>query len=345
MAATSARLLRVLSLLTARPEWSGADLADRLGISARTLRRDIESLRDIGYPVVAVSGRGGGYALRAAAASRSGAGRELPPLLLDDGQAVAIAVALQTAPTTIAGIDDAAAGALAALRTTMPARLRLEVDAMHLITVRNYWEFPAPPIAAATLTEVGRAIRNGHVLRFEHLDADGGRPHPSEANFEPPRHVEPHHLLVWAGRWYLVAYEPNPPRGRTPGWVVLRVDRIRPSTPTGTPFVRRPLPDRDVARYVMRSHDRGDTPAKWPCQGSVLMQLPAAVVAEFAPGGSVVEWVTNVSSRLILGAWSWAGVAGLLATFDADLSEVEPAELRSACATLATRLAGASRSG
>lgn len=324
MATTSARLLRLLSLLGARPTWSGDELASRLGISTRTLRRDLDSLRELGYPVRALKGPAGGYGL--------GTAGKLPPLLLDDDQAIAVAVALQTAPTSVSGIDDAVARALTSIKQVMPAHLRAEADAMQLTAIRNSWEFPAPPIASTTLRAVGYAVRSAHLLIFDYLAADGRRPQPDDADFAPPLRVEPHHLVTWAGRWYLVAYVPS-----IAAWGTYRLDRIRLHQPTGTPFERRELPQPDVAGYVMTNHNRGDSPAPWPCLGKALMDLPADLVARWAPGGSVIEYVTDTQSRITLGAWSWAGVAGLLATFDADLTEVQPAELKDACRTLARR--------
>lgn len=321
MATTSARLLSLLSLLGARSSWSGPELADRLGTSTRTLRRDVESLRELGYPVHARKGPDGGY--------RLGSGTKLPPILLDDEQALAVAVALQTAPASVAGIDDAVARALTSIKNVMPAHLRAEVEAMHLTAIRNSWDFAAAPIAADTLKAVGAAIRASHLLFFEYLTAGGHRPHPV---VDPPRRVEPHHLVTWAGRWYLVAYEPA-----RADWGIFRVDRIHLQDATGIPFQRRELPERSVARYVMHSYDRGDTPARWQCLGVVLMELPADVVARWAPGGSVIEYVAPTRTRLTLGAWSWAGIAGLLATFDADITIIEPDELRAACRTIADR--------
>lgn len=332
MATTSARLLRLLSLLGARASWSGADLADRLGVSPRTLRRDVDSLRELDYPVRTVKGPAGGY--------RLGGGGALPPLLLDDEQALAVAVALQTAPTSVAGIDDAVARALTSITQLMPAHLRADAEAMHLTSLRNYWEFPAPPIAADTLKAVGYAVRNSHLLRFDELAPDGRRPAPRDPDFVPPIVVEPHHLVQWAARWYLVAFVPA-----AQAWKIFRLERLHVGSATGRTFARRELPDPDVARYVMTNPDRGDTPAQWPCLGSVLMSLPAELVAEFAPGGSVVERVGPSLTRLTLGAWSWAGIAGLLATFDADVNAVEPPELVEACRTIARRYAQAASTG
>lgn len=324
MATTSARLLRLLSLLGARPLWSGLELAERLGVSPRTLRRDVESLRELGYPVQTIKGPDGGY--------RLGGGGSLPPLLLDDEQAIAVAVALQTAPSSVAGIDDAVARALRSITQVMPAHLRADAEAMHLTAVRNYWEFPAPPIASDTLRAVGYAVRNAHLLRFDELTVDGRRPDPRDPDFLPPVVVEPHHLVQWAARWYLVAYVPA-----AGDWKIYRLERLHVHAATGRTFSRRRLPHADLARYVMTSYDRGDTVARWPCQGSVLMNLPPELVAEFAPGGSVIAYVSPTQTRLTLGAWSWAGIAGLLATFDADISDIEPAELVDACRTIARR--------
>jgi predicted DNA-binding transcriptional regulator YafY len=326
VATTSARTLTLLSLLQTRREWPGAVLAARLGVSTRTLRRDVESLRELGYPVDVTLGPDGGY--------RLGAGSNLPPLVFDDEQAVAVALALQTVPVTVSGVDEGAARALATLTRVMPARLREEVDAVRLTAVRNWWDFAAPPLDPDTLTTVGTAVHRGHVLRFEQLRSDGSRPAPDDPDFRGPVRVEPHHLVLWAGRWYLLSWTLDEPAG----WAIHRLDRLRLDGPTGQPFVRRELPDPDVGRYVTRRHDRGDVPAPWQCLGTVVMDLPATIVARWAPGGSVVEAVDDRSCRFTVGAWSWAGVAGILATFDADFTVVEPEELRQACRAVGDRL-------
>ena len=324
MATTSARLLMLLSLLGARSRWPAGELADRLVVSTRTLRRDIGALRELGYPVEADKGPDGGY--------RLGAGGRLPPLLLDDDQAVAVAIALQTSPLGVAGIGDAGPRALASIASLMPAPLRAVIEALHLTAIRSAWEFPGPPIPAATLRAVGSAVRHGHQLRVEHLTVDGHRPAPGDPDFASPQRLDPHHLVSWAGRWYLLCYVPGEDR-----WGVYRVDRLHPLAPTATAFARRKVPGGDVARYVMTTPHRGDTPARWQCLGSAVLALPPDVVARWAPGGSVVEHADYGNTRLTLGAWSWAGIAGLLATFDTDIDHVQPDELRAACATLAHR--------
>ncbi|MGW0179333.1 helix-turn-helix transcriptional regulator [Nocardia sp. NPDC003345] len=311
MAATSRRALRLLSLLATGRRWTLAELAARLDVGERTVRRDIETLRLLDYPVLTMHGPAGGY--------RLGAGHRLPPLLFDDEQAVAVAVALQTAPNTVFGLGEDAARALDTLEQVMPARLRASVAALRLTRLPNYWEFPGPPIDATALRIAGSAVRRCQVLGAEILGADGTRPAPGSAGFAPPRRIEPHHLVVWASRWYLVGYD-----HADADWRVHRLDRLHLHPPTGIPFTPRDLPGGDIARFVMTSHDRGDTLASWECTGSARLDLAAATVARWAPGGSVVEHLDSDHCRLTVGAWSWAGVAGLLATFDAELTEVQP---------------------
>jgi len=172
------------------------------------------------------------------------------------------------------------------------------------------------------------------VLRFDHRDP-GGDPggDPGEIGFRPPEEVEPHHLVVWAGRWYLVARDH---RRRT--WRTYRVDHLTPRTPTGAAFHPVPLTDEDLTRLVVRNPDRGDTTGQWECVGSATLELPADLVARWAPGGSVVHPVDADRCRLTIGGWSWAGVAGLFVTFDADLGDVRPAELRTALGRIGRRL-------
>lgn len=326
VAQTSNRILRLLSLLQARVEWRGSDLAERLGVSVRTVRRDVDTLRELDYPIETTKGPGGGY--------RLGAGSKLPPLVLDDDQAIAIAVALQTAPASIAGIDESLARALHTLRQVLPARLQAASDDLTVQTLRNYWEFSAPPITVDTLRAVGSAIRTRHVLRFDYARADGRIAHPTDPDFQPPCRVEPHRLVVWAGRWYLVAYDLTENR-----WAIFRVDRMHPKSPPGPWFSPRELPEMGLTQFVITSPDRGDTPADWPCVGHAIIDLPAEVVARWAPGGSVVEALDDGRSRFTLGGWSWPGVAGLYATFDADLHDVHPPELVEAFQRLGRRFA------
>ncbi|MFF5933343.1 helix-turn-helix transcriptional regulator [Streptomyces sp. NPDC012508] len=325
MASTSGRALRLLSLFGSRRLWPLRELATTLEVSERTVRRDIETLRRLGYPVTTVHGPDGGY--------RLGAGHTLPPLLFDHDQALAVAVALQTAPSTVFGLRDDAARALVTLEQAMPAALREHMKSLRLTRLQNYWEFPAPPIDSAALTAVGAAVRHRHILVTETLRADGSRPETGDDDFLPARPIEPHHLVVWAGRWYLVAYDLGDHQ-----WRVHRVDRLRPR-PTTHRFGPRQPPYDDLAQFVMSSHDRGDIPAAWPCNGTARLNLPASIVARWAPSGSVVEHLDTEHCRLALGAWSWAGIAGILATFDTELTDLHPPELADACRRLACRLA------
>ncbi|NDU71688.1 WYL domain-containing protein [Actinomadura sp. DSM 109109] len=315
MAATSARTLKLLSLFGIGATLTAEDLATRLGVSVRTVRRDVDTLRDLGYDIEAVRGAGGGY--------RLGRASRLPPVVFDEDQAVAAAVALQTVPAVLSGIHENAARALATLHQAMPARSRLHAEAFTVSSARNYWEFPAPPIDAETVRAIGSAIHRRHLVRVDYT-GDG----------EPVTlTLEPHDLVVWAARWYLVAFDPEADR-----WRAMRVDRIEPRMPTHAPFDRREPPHRDPVAFVMTAHDRGDAAADWQCRGSAVLALPASTVAQFAPGGSTVGYVTETTCRLTLGAWSWPGLAGLLLTFDADLTDIEPAELREALHSLTTRI-------
>ncbi|MFJ9763377.1 helix-turn-helix transcriptional regulator [Streptomyces erythrochromogenes] len=327
MASTSRRALRLLSLLGSRRLWPLRELATALEVGERTVRRDIETLRQLGYPITTVHGPDGGY--------RLGAGHTLPPLVFDHDQALAVAVALQTAPGTVFGLEDDAARALITLEQAMPAALRESMKSLRLTALRDYWQFPAPPVDPSVLTAVGAAVRDRRVIVTEMLRADGTRPGIGDADFLPARRIEPHHLVVWAGRWYLVAHDPGNHR-----WGVHRVDRLR-TRPTTHRFGPRRIPHDDLAHFVMSSHDRGDGLATWECTGSARLALPAGVVARWAPGGSVVEHLDAEHCRLTLGAWSWAGIAGILATFDTELTDLQPPELARACARLAHRLTAA----
>ncbi|MEV5540926.1 WYL domain-containing protein [Saccharopolyspora shandongensis] len=315
MAETSARTLKLLSIFGSGATLTAEELASRVRVSLRTVRRDIDTLRDLGYDIEAVRGAGGGY--------RLGRATRLPPVVFDEDQAVAAAVALQTVPTILSGIRENATRALATLHQAMPARSRLHAEAFTVSSARNYWEFPAPPIDAEIVRTIGTAISRRHLVQVEYT-GDG----------EPVTlTLEPHDLVVWAARWYLVAFDPAADR-----WRAMRLDRLAPGTPTHTPFGRRRIPHGDPVAFVMTTHDRGDVAAEWQCRGSVLIALPASIVARFAPGGSTVEHHTDDSCRLTLGAWSWAGLAGLLLTFDADITEIEPAELRYTLQSIRTRI-------
>ncbi|MBU6536312.1 helix-turn-helix transcriptional regulator [Streptomyces sp. NPDC057245] len=325
MQKTSARLLSLLSLLQARRDWPGTVLAQRLDISPRTLRRDVDRLRELGYPVLAVKGPDGGY--------RLDAGTQLPPLLFDDEQAVALAVALRTAAATGAGIEDGAARALTTLRQVMPARLRHRIDALPVTSVERPAR-PQPQADTGVLLALSAAVRAREVLRFDHAPA-----HPPAGTapgaVPPPRRVEPHHLVTRDGRWYLVAWDLD-----RADWRVFRADRVTPRTPTGPRFTPRELPGGDVAAYLTGRFRGSDGSPDWPCRGEAVLRLPASAVSPHAGDGTVEELGPG-RCRLTLGSWSWPALAAAFCLFDTDLEDVGPPELREAFARLAARCAGA----
>ncbi|GAA1654165.1 helix-turn-helix transcriptional regulator [Actinoplanes couchii] len=308
MPKTSARLLSLLSLLQARRDWPGGLLADRLEVSARTVRRDVDRLRELGYPIRTFKGPDGGYRLEA--------GSQMPPLLFDDDQAVAITVALQLAATSGAGIEEGAARALHTVRQVLPARLRHRVDSLRVTAVAPG---TAPSVDPAVLTAVGQAVHAREVFRFDY---------GPEAAF--PRRVEPHHLVSWKGRWYLLAWDLE-----RDDWRTFRVDRLSPRTPNGPRFAPRSLPAADVATFVT-GRFRGSTSGDWPCVGEVIVDRPAESIVTWAPDG-IVEEIDDSRCRLVQGSWSWVALAASLGRFDADIEVVGPPELAEACATLAAR--------
>ena len=311
MPTTSARLLSLLSLLQARRDWPGALLAERLDISARTVRRDVDRLRELGYTIVAVKGPDGGY--------RLDAGSELPPLLFDDDQAVALAVALQIAGAAGAGIEEAALRALNTVRQVMPARLRRRIDTLQFTAVERPSAQTRPQVDSTVLVALSGTVHACEVLRFDYSGADS------------PRRVEPHHLVTWGGRWYLVAWDLD-----RADWRTFRADRITPRIPTGPRFVPRALPGGDVVSFIANRFQGSDTSGGWPCRGTVVLDLPATAVSPFVHDG-IVEELGPDRCRLTLGSWSWVSLAANFGRFDADMEVVEPSELRAAFTRLSRR--------
>lgn len=246
---TSSRLLELLALLQARRNWPGAELADRLGVSERTIRRDIERLRDLGYPVDSVRGPAGRYTLRA--------GTALPPLLLDEDEAIAIAVGLGTAArASVTGIEETAVRALVKLEQVLPAHLRRRVAALGSATI-------APPVSGPLvdpghLTVIAAACRDRERLRFAYVSRGGE---------ETRRETEPHSLVNLGRRWYLVAFD----CGRE-DWRTFRVDRLTAPASTGVRFEPRELPAADASAYVERSISQ--RPSRY--QARVTVHAPAA---------------------------------------------------------------------
>src|SRR6187455_41210 len=207
-------MLALLSLLQARPDWAGPELAERLGVSDRTIRNDVARLRDLGYPVDAVRGRDGHY--------RLGVGAKLPPLLLDDEEAVAITVGLAAA-TGITGIEETSARALAKVQGILPHRLRRQVDALHSAVSagpeNTGSNVPDPEVEVGLLTAIAAAIRDREEIRFDYRDE------------EHWRQVQPDRLVSWQRRWYLVGRT-----ARTDAWSTYRLDWMRLRTPGGPRF-------------------------------------------------------------------------------------------------------------
>ncbi len=317
---TSGRLLSLLSLLQARRDWSGLALAERLDVSSRTVRRDVDRLRELGYPVTGLKGPDGGYRLEA--------GVDLPPLLFDDEQAVALTIALRTTAAEGGAIAEAAARALVTITQTMPTRLRARVDSLEFTPLSA----TVAPVAPAVLAALTATIHAGEVLRFDYAS------NPDDTPAGPARRAEPHHLVTRTGRWYLVGWDLD-----RQDWRTFRVDRIRPRTPNGPRFSPREVPGGDVSAFVAARFKGSDAADEWPCRGVVALDLPAAEVAPFVHDG-VVEPLGPDRCRVAVGAWSWPALAASISRFDADIEVVGPAELRQAFAHLSRRLARAAAS-
>ncbi|MGW4050698.1 helix-turn-helix transcriptional regulator [Streptomyces sp. NPDC004779] len=257
MTDSPARLLNLLSLLQTPREWPGSELADRLSVSPRTIRRDIDRLRDLGYPVEATKGAIGGYRLVA--------GTAMPPLLLDDEEAVAIAVGLRAgAGHAIEGVDEASVRALAKLEQVLPARLRHRVSTLQNATL-PLTRGDGATVAPSTLTALAGAVTGRERLRFAYRAADGA---------ETKRLVEPYRLVSTGWRWYLVAYD----LGRE-DWRVFRVDRVTDPLATGARFTPRELPEGDAAAYLLRSMTR----SQGELELDVTFEAPAETVAGRLP--------------------------------------------------------------
>jgi predicted DNA-binding transcriptional regulator YafY len=303
MLETSARLLRLLSLLQAHREWSGTDLAQRLGVSPRTVRRDVDRLRELGYPVNASPGIGGGYQL--------GAGAELPPLLLDDDEAVAVAVGLRTAAGQgVEGIGETSVRALAKLEQVLPNRLRRRVSALNAFTVPMLRGPGASAVDPAVLAELAHLCRDAERLRFEYRD-HGGAP--------TRRTVEPHRLVCTERRWYLVAWDVD-----RDDWRTFRVDRITPKPPHGPRFTPRTPPADDLAAYV----SRGVSTRAYAAQAVVRLLVPLTEAAErISPSAGTLEAETDGSCLLRTGAPNLDVMVIHVMMTGLEFEVLEPAEL------------------
>ncbi|WP_051393323.1 helix-turn-helix transcriptional regulator [Glycomyces arizonensis] len=321
MTRSPSRMLTLLSLLQTRRDWPGRVLAERLGISDRTLRRDVDHLRELGYRIRAVKGPDGGYRLEA--------GAELPPLLFDDDQAVAIALALGTAAGSGAADGESALRALKTVRRVMPSRLRHRIDGMAFTTLPTE---SAALVAPEVLVAVSAAVSAREVLRFDYLAVGRDRDAP-----EARRRAEPHHVVFSDGRWYLLAWDLD-----ADDWRVYRMDRMRPRIPTGPRFTPREVPGGDVHDFLAGRFKGSGGGSAWPCTGEVVLELPAREAAPFVHDG-VVEELAPDRCRLVLGAWSWTALAAAIGRFDAPVAEVAPRALADAFALLSRRFADAAQ--
>ena len=321
MLETSARLLRLLSLLQARRHWSGPELAERLGVTTRTVRADVERLRTLGYPVEATPGVAGGY--------RLGAGAAMPPLLLDDEEAVAVAVGLRTAAGgTVTGIEETSLRALAKLERLLPSRLRRRVAAVQAFTLDVGGG--GPTVDAAVLALLAGACRDAERLRFDYVRHDevgvgGGVGNGSASR----RLVEPHRVVHLRRRWYLVAWDVE-----RADWRTFRVDRITPRPPTGPRFAPREFPEADVGAFVQR----GVGAAIWRHWARVRMHATADEIGRRwpnAPGRVTPE--DGGTCLLEVGADTFEQLAVHLGLLDVDFDVLAPPELASAVRALGER--------
>jgi predicted DNA-binding transcriptional regulator YafY len=306
---TAARLLRLLSLLQTRPDWTGSELAERMEITPRTVRRDVDRLRGLGYPIESAPGAAGGY--------RLGAGGRMPPLLLDDEEAVAVAVGLRTAAQgSVTGIEEASVRALAKLEQVLPDRLRRRVGALQTATVTMH-DAEVPTVDHETLAVVAAACRSSERLRFDYVRHDGS---------ESRRQVEPHRLVSWWQRWYLVAWDVD-----RVDWRTFRMDRLASTRPTGSRFTPRQDPEGDVATYLYRQIGT----RMWPVQARLRVHAPAEELAETGMG--LVEPLDESTSLLRLGGESVPILAVWIGALDTDFEVLDPPELKEYMGVLAER--------
>ncbi|MFC4587582.1 helix-turn-helix transcriptional regulator [Sphaerisporangium corydalis] len=310
MLETSVRLLRLLTLLQVRRDWSGAELAERLGVTTRTVRNDIERLRILGYEVRSSTGITGGY--------RLDAGSAMPPLLLDDDEAVAVGVGLRAAAAgTVTGIEETSLRALTKLEQTLPARLRHRLDALRHATVSAAGG--GPTVDAETLTTIAGACRDNRELRFDYQGHDGR---------SSSRRVEPYRLVYTGRRWYLLAWD-----GDRQDWRTFRADRIRPRTPTGPRFTPREPPE-DAASHVVR----GTASLAYRHRARVRLEASAEEIAgRVTPAGGLVRPLDEHSCVLETGGDSLRDLVGYLTSLDVAFHVLDPPELRILLRELAER--------
>jgi predicted DNA-binding transcriptional regulator YafY len=307
---SSSRLLTLLSLLQARRDWPGGELAERLEVSRRTIRRDVERLRTLGYPVESLTGPAGGY--------RLAAGTAMPPLLLDDDEAIAIAVGLRTAArASVTGIEETAVRALVKLEQVLPGHLRRRVQALAAATTAL--PAPGPTVDPQILTVLAAACRDRERVRFAYQARDGasGR-----------RDVEPHALVNRGRRWYLVCWD----RARQ-DWRTFRVDRIEEPTPLAARFAPRALPAADPAAFVEQRF--AALPSRY--EARITLHAPAESIRVAPPWGTVTP-IDEQTCEYRTGDDDLGWLATRVAMLGVDFEVHEPPELIEQLRVLARRL-------
>ena len=314
MLTSSSRLLRLLSLLQTRRHWAGAELAERLEIHTRTLRRDIDRLRELGYPIEASSGVAGGYAFRP--------GQALPPLLLDDDEALAVEIALRTAASgMVGGIEETALRAVVKLEQVMPARLRKRADALRTAIIPL--DRVGPLVDASLLAALAGACRDQLRARFAYTDIRGAA---SE------RTVEPHGVVHTGSRWYLVAWDPA-----REDWRTFRIDRIAQAVDIGGHFAPRPAPDGgDLQAFVSRSL----AVSPYPERARIVLHAPRETMARrIPPAYGLLEAIDAERCLLQCGAHDLDQLAYWLLASNVDFEVLEPAALKERLVAAAERVA------
>lgn len=317
MSDPASRLLRLLSLLQGRQYWTGSELARRLEVTERTVRRDVDRLRSLGYPVDASVGVAGGYQL--------GSGASLPPLLLEDDEATAVTLGLRMAAAgSVAGLEEATLRALAKLEQVLPVRLRRKVQALNSAVLSLY--FAGPVADAEVLAELAGAQRGHETVVFAYGDMEGKR---SE------RRVEPHGLVHAGTRWYLLGWD----LGRS-DWRTFRVDRIRGAVKVVEGFTPRSIPGGDAAKFVSRAVST----EVYPVQARVIFHAPREVVAaRVPPSAAQIDAIDEKSCLMRTGARGTRMLALHLASVGVEFEVLEPPELIEEVRGMARRMARAAR--
>jgi predicted DNA-binding transcriptional regulator YafY len=317
MSETSSRLLELLSLLQGRRDWPGSELADRLEVSGRTIRRDVDRLRRLGYPVESLTGPAGGYRLRA--------GSAMPPLLLDDEEAIAIAIGLRTATrASVTGIEETAVRALVKLEQVLPAHLRRRLGALSAATFTL--PVAGPTVDPQHLTVIAAARRDSECIRFGYRSRDGS---------DSRREVEPHALVNYGRRWYLVAWD----RGRE-DWRTFRIDRLAKPASIGVRFTPRSLPAKDAAAFV--AENIAGRPNRF--EARVTLHAAAEEIAARVPARwGTIDAIDAHTCEYTTGDDDLGWLALRIAMLGVDFEVHEPPELVEHLRALARRLSRATR--